>query len=216
MHALRHLAQRQRHAPEGKSAQQPSGQQRQQGAGGQAPACMPHAGLRGHSLAGRAVQHHVQVARWARVTGAWRKHRGAEHVLCRSAGCVHGVGAPQRQRRALQEAAHGGQVHLGLLHHAGLADVMRHAAVGVEQVDVYARVHEHQHAQQGRTFGLRNRAGRGRGRRRRRGRRCRRFSAHQRHCRRFGAHQRHCRRGLRKLRPACHDVPRQPMRKALQ
>ena len=191
MHAAGHLAQRLCQTAEGEGPQQPRHQQRHQRAGGQAQAGGPHAGLRSHRFAGRAVKHHVQIAGRAGVAGARREHRGAEDTLWRGAWRVHRVGAAQRQRGALQEAAHGVQVHLVLPHHAGFTDVMRHTAIGVQQVGVHTRVDDHQHAQQGRAFGLL----------------CRRGCGCCRRCVRFR---------LCQQRPLRHDVPRQPMRQPLQ
>jgi hypothetical protein len=54
-----------------------------------------------------------------------------------------GKGAPSRNCRT------GSQIDQRLAHHAGLADVVGDATVGVKQIDLNARIHHHQHRQQG-------------------------------------------------------------------
>jgi hypothetical protein len=142
---LRQPVQRQRQAPEGEPAEHEGGCQAECRGHGRAPPQPPRADLRRHGVARGAVEHDVQVAGRPHVTGPHRKHRRAEDAR---RGRSHGVGAEQRQFGAGQKSLDRAQVDLVLLHHAGLADVVLHAAVGVEQVDLHARVHRHQHRQQ--------------------------------------------------------------------
>ena len=144
-HAAGHALQGQRQAAKAEQAQRPGGQQT--GRCGRSGA-LPHpllAELRRNLPACPAVEHDVQIARRVRVARPRREHRGAEDAgLARA----HRVGAMQGQFGTAQKAAYGVQVHLRLAHHAGFAQVGVNAAARVQDVDLHAGVHHHQHLQQ--------------------------------------------------------------------
>ena len=104
------------------------------------------AGLTGNKRARLTVEHDVEVTGRLRVAGSRCKHRNAENAG--QAG-VHRIGAEQRQGRAFEKLPDRRQIDLRLPHHAGLADVMGDASVGVQHIDLNTRIDDHQHRQQG-------------------------------------------------------------------